>query len=264
MRVALADIGRHGRMELTFALQDGKTILENSYCEVPFKVTRVLSTHSPMAHIILMHSTAGLFGGDDLECVIRVKSGARVRLTQQAATKIHPSENQAAVQRMRVQVEAGAELQLFMEPVIPFAESRLRQQTHLDVAENATLSYWEGFMTGRLGRAESWQFRELASETRLTIGGRLSYLDRFQLEGGTPHRSTMTMGSAGYTGLGLHVGKDARRIASELHGALPDAGVDNLEETISIVRVVSPDGPHFHHSREIFCRHAGGDGKIQP
>ena len=251
-------------MELTFARQDGKTILQNSYCEVPFKVTRVLHTHSPMAHVILMHSTAGLFGGDDLQCAIHVGSGAQVRITQQSATKVHPSEDRVAQQRLRVRVEANAELQLFLEPIIPFAESRLRQQTHLDIAEGATLSYWEGFMTGRVGRGESWKFRELASETRLTIGGRLSYLDRFHLDSENPYRSTFAMGTAGHTALGLNVGKHARRIASELHDALPDAGVDTLEDTLLIARVVSPDGPHFHHSHETFCGLAAGDGKMQP
>ena len=80
MRVALADVGRRGRMALTFVLQNGQTVLRNAYCEIPFKITRVLNSSQPV-HLILMHCTAGLFGGDDVECSIRVERGARVQIT---------------------------------------------------------------------------------------------------------------------------------------------------------------------------------------
>jgi len=253
MRVPLADVGRRGRMELTFAQQDGRTILRDAYCEVPFKVTRLLA-HAPVAHLILMHSTAGLFGGDELECSIRVEKGARVRITQQSATKIHPSEDRIAVQRTKVFVEHGAQLQLYLEPIIPFADSRLRQETQLNVEPGGRLSYWEAFMTGRVGRGEAWQFRELASETKLVCGGRLVYLDRFRLVPGNPRRSTWTMGNSGYTGLGLHVGEDARVRAADLHQALPEAGIDALADNITVARIVCLSGPDFHHGREVFCQ----------
>lgn len=254
MRVPLADVGRRGRMELTFALQDGRTILQNAYCEVPFKVTGLLHEHAPIASLILMHSTAGLFGGDELECSIRVEKGARVRITQQSASKIHPSEDRVAVQRTHVFVDAGAELQFHLEPIIPFADSRLRQETQLNIEEGGRLSYWEGFMTGRVGRGESWQFRELASETILRYGDSLTYLDRFRLVPNGSPQSVWTMGNADYTGIGLHVGEDARVRASELHQVLPEAGIDTLSDKVTLARIVSPNGPHFHHCREIFCR----------
>jgi urease accessory protein UreH len=254
MRIPLADVGRRGRMELIFGLQDEKTVLRTAYCEVPFKVTRLLNTHAPLASLILMHSTAGLFGGDELQCSIRVEKGARVRITQQSATKVHPSEDRIAIQRTRVDVEAGGELQLHLEPLIPFAEARLRQETQLNVETGGRLSYWEGFMTGRVGRGESWQFRELASATSLRYGSRLVYLDRFRLLPGGAEQSAWALGDAGYTGIGLHVGEGAGSLASDLHQALPDAGIDALSENVTLARVVSPDGPHFHQSRELFCR----------
>ena len=47
------------------------------YNETPFKITRLHDSDSRgIAHLILMHSTAGLFGGDALECVIRVEAGS--------------------------------------------------------------------------------------------------------------------------------------------------------------------------------------------
>jgi urease accessory protein len=240
-------------MELAFAPQNGRTILHKAYYEVPFKVTRLLNTHAPTPNLILMHSTAGVFGGDVLESSIHVKRGARVCITQQSATKIHPSEDRIAVQQTQIFVEEGAELQLYLEPVIPFAGSRLQQVTQLHVEAGGRLSYWEGFMTGRVGRGESWLFKELASETRLNYAGGLAYLDRFRLIPESSHRSTWTMGNSDYTGIGLHVGENARSRASALHDALPEAGIDALSDRVALVRIVSSDGPRFHHCRDVFC-----------
>jgi hypothetical protein len=99
MRVALTDVGRCGKLDLVFAARGGQTILLDSYCEVPFKITRTLSSATGgIAHIMLMHCTAGVFGGDRLEMTVRVQRGARVRMTQQSATRVHPSEGRIAVQ----------------------------------------------------------------------------------------------------------------------------------------------------------------------
>src|SRR5690242_4298754 len=199
MRVPLAEVGRRARMDLIFAEQDSGTVLRYAYCEVPFKITRVLGWRHPAAHLILMHSTAGLFGGDELECSIRVERGARVLLTQQSATKVHPSGGRAAIQKNRVVVERNAELQLYLEPVIPFADSIVRQTTQIDVETGGRLVFWEAFMPGRVGRGERWQFQELASETHLLLDGRPVYLDRFRLPAGLEH-SAWTMGCGNYWG----------------------------------------------------------------
>src|SRR5262249_52786517 len=209
MRVPLADVGRRGRMELTFVLENGRTVLRDSYCEVPFKVTRVLSSRPPVARMILMQCTAGLFGGDEVECSIRVERGAQVRISQQSATKIHPSRDRLAVQSNQIWVGSGAELQLFFEPVIPFTDSRFWQRTQLDVEQGGKLHFWDGFMTGRVGHGESWRFQGFLSETQLHSGGRVTYLHRFHL---LPHSllsSACAMGTLKYMGARCCVGVGA-------------------------------------------------------
>src|SRR5262245_61494176 len=245
MRVPLTEVGRRGRMDLTFVLQNGETVLRHGYCEIPCKITRVLNSRRPAAHLILMHCTAGLFGGDDVECSIRVERGARVVLTQQSATKVHPSEGRPAIHKTHVFVETGAELQLYLEPVIPFAGSSLTQTTRIDVQPGARLVFWEGLMAGRVGRGERWQFRELASETHLRSNNHLVYLDRFFLPNGF-ERSACAMGECSYLGTGLYVGEQARSVATRLHEILPEAGIDTLAGDVALARVVTATGPDFH------------------
>jgi urease accessory protein len=254
MRVSLAEIGRRGRMDVTFTAQNGHTVLQDAYYEVPFKITRVLNSGRPTAHLILMQCTAGLFGGDELDCAIRVKRGARVLLTQQSATKIHPSRSRPAVSRMRIVVESGAALQFYQEPVIPFAASCLHQTTHIEIEPGGRLAFWEAFMAGRIGRGELWEFRELASETQVRLNGGLAYLDRFRLLPSRFVRSACAMGDYTYLGTGLYVGEQAREFASGLHQEMPEAGVDSPSADVAVARVVSAAGPEFHRSREVFRR----------
>lgn len=54
-------------------------------------------------------------------------------------------------------VETGPELRLYLESVIPFAGSRLRQATRIEVETGARLVFWEGFLAGRVGRGECWR-----------------------------------------------------------------------------------------------------------
>jgi urease accessory protein UreH len=257
MRVALAEIGRRGRLDLTFVLQDGQTVLRKSYCEVPFKITRILNSRRSLAHLILMQCTAGLFGGDEVECSVRIERGARVLLTQQSATKVHPSRERPAIQMNHIVVESGAELQLYLEPVIPFAGSSLRQITRIDVESGARLRFWEGFMAGRVSRGECWQFRELASETHLRVNRELVYLDRFRL---VPHGfagSRWSTGDCSYFGTALYFGEQAHEFSARLHQELPKAGVDNLGTGLVLARIVSASGPEFHHCRTVFGEGGG-------
>ena len=255
MTVALAEVGRHGRMDVRFVLQDRRTVLQHAYYEVPFKITRDLSPGGAVAHFMLLHCTAGLFGGDNLECSIRVERGARVMLTQQSATKIHPSGGRAAIQRQHIFVESGAELQLILEPLIPFRGSSLKQTTEIDVEPGARLVFWEALMAGRVGRGEYWEFEQLSTETIVRCKNQLLFLDRFQLRHGM-EGSAWAMADCSYFGTGLYIGGQADDLKVKLHEALPEAGVDTLSGNLAIIRCVSKAGPAFQRYRQIFAQTA--------
>ena len=254
MTVSITEVGRKGRLDIAFAPRNGRTAIRHSYCEVPFKITRLLDADLPgFAHLILMQCTAGLFGGDNIETVIHVDAGARVVLTQQAAAKIHPSGDRPATQRTRIVVESGASLVVDFEPVIPFADSRLDQSTLIELETGAGLALWEGMMAGRVGRDERWQFAELKSETRVDKCGRPLYLERISLN---PESQTLqsawVMKNSGYVGTGLCFCAGADQLAVQLHEAMPDAGVAILGPDLVAVRVAAVSGPHFHRYRETF------------
>ena len=246
-------MGRQGRLDLTLTSRRGRTEIADTYCEVPFKITRL---HDPgtlgIPRLILMHCTAGLFGGDRLECTIHVERGARVLITQQSATKVHPSGGRPAIQRNQIRVDSGGELHLYYDPVIPFSGSRLHQSTLIEVEDGARLCFWEGFMAGRVGRGELWEFDELSSETALRQAGRRLYLERFMLRPKQyPLTGDWTMGAFRYFGSFLYFGKDASDFSERFHHLLPEIAVDTPAAELAVSRVLAFEGQDFHRIREV-------------
>jgi len=257
LAVPLSEVGRRGRLNLIFSWRRGRTVIRDAYCEVPFKITRLHDAHpAKIAHLILMQSTAGLFGGDTTECTIHVEEGARILITQQSATKAHPSGGRRATQTNRIRVEAGGELHIYYDPLIPFCGARVCQTTSIDVAPGASLCFWEGLMAGRVGRGETWQFDEFSSETSLRVNGRQLYLDRFRSRPREdPPEKQWMMGNARYLGTGLCFDQRASAFAERLHQLLPDAGVgiDTPAPGLAVARIVAVHGPEFHRYRSIFA-----------
>jgi urease accessory protein len=254
MAVCLADVGRRGRVDIHIAARSGNTVISSAYCEAPYKITRLHEARTAgMAHLILMQCTPGIFGGDDLECSITVESGAQLLITQQSATKVHPSGGRLATVKNCIRVETGAELHFLNDPIIPFAASRFHQTTTIDVETGARLIYWESLMAGRIGRSELWQFEELHSETRLIMGGTLLYLDRFRLTPAKMHIDTpWTLCGAAYVATGLCFQQQVASLAERLHAALPAAGVDTPAAELAVIRVAASTGPELHSCRETF------------
>jgi urease accessory protein len=254
--VQLSDVGRHATLNLKFSNQRGRTVIRESFCEVPFKVMRLHESSSfGIAHLILMHATAGIFGGDVLDSTIQVESGARVLITQQSSTKVHPSGTKCALQRNRIRVNAGGELHICNDPIIPFAGSRLSQTISIDLDHASRFYFWESFMAGRIGSGEVWQFDEFSSETSLRVFGQLLHLERFRL---MPKQECLTsdwkMSGVRYVATGLCFDERAEALADRLHECIPCAGVDTPAAGLMVVRAVAANGPDFHSQRLNFFK----------
>jgi urease accessory protein len=212
----LSEVGRAGSLELIFGVRAGKTIIRHAYSEIPHKITRLYyPENSSLPQLILMNATAGLFPGDRVETRVLVEKGARVLITSQASTKVHPGTG-VAEQTLQVSVEDGAELHFYTDPLIPFRGARLRQRLHLRVVGSAKLYFWNSFMAG-VGRGEAWEFEEIDSELHLCRDEKLVYLERYRLHPGSsvPNspRESWIMRDAVYVATGV-LGDPAANMSS--------------------------------------------------
>ena len=237
----LRDVGKSGSLDLVFGLKDGRTVIRHAYCEVPHKITHLYyPQHSTLAQLILMNTTAGLFGGDRVDVRIHAEPGSRILLTSQSSLKVHPGLG-SAEQTLKISIETGAELHYYNDPFIPFRGSRLRQRVELQVATGSRFFYWDGFMAGRVARGETWEFDEIDTETRLSRDGELVYLERYRIAGDRHPFS--------YAGTGIFTS-----VPESLADCQdPAVGIDEPVAGITIVRAVANTGTEFRAIRKKYC-----------
>jgi urease accessory protein UreH len=279
-RRSAAQIGHHARLELVFAARGGRTVLIHAYAEPPYRVLPGFD-HPLGLHVIVASSAPGVFGADALDQSVIVESGARVVLTSQSATQLHPHPSgQTARLRGRYTVHEGGSLRCDWDPLIPFAGAALEHQVTIDLAGDSRLMWMDGTMAGRAGRGERWRLSSLAHELRLVHDGTLEYLERYSIrpaaDAGEGPAATFALrataakeagrhdvsapwiaGDADYFGTAIVKGAEpARDLAERLHLELAaldgiDAAADALNDSLIIIRMLSASGAAFHRARSL-------------
>jgi urease accessory protein len=254
---APAEVGRHARLDLTFGVRHGRSVLEQQYAEPPLRIGGCFNSRDQphTAHAIIASSAPGIFRGDRFEQTIRIRQGASVHLASQSALQVHPSlsDTPAAI-RSRFIVEAGGELRCEWHPTVPFANAALDQRIDIDVAEGARMVWSDALMAGREGRGERWRFQSVEHELRLNRVDRLVYLERYRIgaPGGCAHR--WIADESAYFGTILRIGSGAvPERAEAVQRALERPAVygaaDIIDHEVLLVRIASASGVAFHAAR---------------
>ena len=187
--------------------------------------------------------------GDAFELKVQVKTGAKVVLVNQSATKLHTMPTGSARQTVTLRVEAGADLEYYPGLVIPYRDSEFYGRTQVQLEGGARFGTVERWSMGRVAFEEAFTFRRLSSRLEVRRGGSLVYADGLEL--------TSKMASS----LGL----------SDGHSYLA-AGVwlwaedeDSSDEERKVVRPAVAEGSlvrgAFRGGR--YLRHVGSDGLEQ-
>jgi urease accessory protein len=201
------------------ARDGGRTTLVRRFASQPWGAVQVARPDaSGVPEVVLTNPGGGTLGGDRLELTVEVGPGARATVCTQGATKVYRGAQ--AVQRTRLGVGDGGVLEHVPHHVIPFAASRWRQETVVDLAPDARLLAWEAFSAGRLARGERFAFDGLASRTLVLRDGAPVVVDGCELAGGgEPFGGWAYLATAYVVAPG-----DLRAIADELHEVLAARG----------------------------------------
>jgi urease accessory protein len=260
-RRSAAEIGRHARLELVFAVKDGRTVLAHAYAEPPLRAGRCFAEGDGL-HMIMASTAPGIFGGDAVDQAIIVEPGARVRLSSQSSLQLHPGvDHPRARVRSTFRVGRDARLSCHWHPLIPFAGASLDQQITIEVADSSELYWSDAIMSGRHARGEHWAFLSVAHELKLSRGGELAYVERFDIAGvaGRADGRWTASGAAYFgttavsrRGLGDRVREDLQAGLAEIDGIR--AAADAPDESLVIVRLMSAHGVPFHAARALVDR----------
>jgi len=108
---------------------------------------RVLQSLYPegdaVCHNVLVHPPGGLVGGDTLDIRVTVAPGAHGLITTPGATRFYRSEGPLALQRTRLQLQAGARLEWLPLEAILYRGCHAENNLTIDLAPGAELMGWD-------------------------------------------------------------------------------------------------------------------------
>lgn len=175
-----------GLLRLRFERAAGTTRTILSSCEQrpPLQVVRSFPTGEAATLTHLHNLSGGVLGGDLLELSVELGDDARAQLTSTGATRLYrcrPGAH-AAVQQQRFRVGRDALLEYLPDELIPFAGALYRQETFIELEDNAGLFFWETVAPGRTARGELFEYDSLHFKLDLTARGLPLARERISLE----------------------------------------------------------------------------------
>jgi urease accessory protein len=170
--------------------------------EPPLQVVRAFSAADGAAVVHLHNLSGGVLGGDCLRIEAEIGPGARAQLTSIGANRVYRQRTglPEAMQSTHLRVQEGGLLEYLPDLLIPYARSRYRQVTTIDLARDAGLFYWEMMAPGRVAHGELFAFGELTLDLDIHAEGRPIALERLHLAPGErPPAALVRMGGYRYS-----------------------------------------------------------------
>jgi urease accessory protein UreH len=243
--------GLSGAARLTFCRRGSATVLASANVQAPLKLVRPFPLPDGRLVVPLITLGPGLCGGDRCTIDVEVGAGARVIVTNTAATRVlGMTDHQQAIQRVRLTAGPAAHLEFYPGLTIPFPDSAFVQEIEATAATDARVGILETWALGRAARDEYLRFRRLLSRTTLRVSGSLIYADTTLLE-----PRTAAVGWAGvldrrrYLVSGFWYGADLP--STDQRGQTPNLPVSDTSAELVAFGQSNP--------RQVFLRALGND-----
>jgi urease accessory protein UreH len=216
------ECGLRGGAQLTFCHRGSTTVLARAHVQAPLKLVRPFALADGRLVVPLITLGPGLCGGDTCTIDVHVEAGARVIVTNTAATRVLGMVDDAqAIQRVRLTAGPAAHVEYYPGLTIPFPDSAFVQEIDVTAAGGARVGILETWAFGRAARDEYLRFRHVRSRTTVRVDGALIYADSTLLE----PRAAAVAGAGvldrrRYLVSGFWYGAD---VSSDRRGQTPDA-----------------------------------------
>ena len=126
-------------------------------CRAPLAVLRghyLDPEAEDMLSVMIASPSGGVLQGDRLQIEIEVRTGARLHLDTQSATRLYRMPEAPARLQTSFRLDADAYLEYVPDPIVPFAGSSVVSRTEAVVHPDAALVLGEVVAPGRAARGE--------------------------------------------------------------------------------------------------------------
>ncbi len=136
-----------------------------------------------LAHVYLLHPPGGIVSGDELEINVNIGEVSAALITTPGAARAYRARPDKLAQRQvnRLQVAAGASLEWFPLETIVFNDARLCADTHIQLAEGASLACWEVTSLGLPASNESFAKGSFLQRYCVSRACRPLFIDRLEI-----------------------------------------------------------------------------------
>ena len=237
-----------GTARVSVAHLNGATRLGRLYQEGAAKIRLPRTHNGPALDAVLINTSGGMTGGDDLDWTIDIGNRATAVVTTQTCEKIYRALSGIARVNVAIDVHAGATLSWLPQETILFDGSALSRELTVNLAPDASLLLCEPLILGRQAMGESMKSAVFRDRWRIYRDGRLLHAEDTRLEGDIQallNRGTTTGGSIALATV-LVVHRDAPDMVDPLR-RLPgsDAGVSAVRSQAGnrlLIRMVTESG----------------------
>lgn len=242
-----------GRLALDFS-NDGTRTLLMGRCRSGCLQIRLPRGEGPSDApcAVVINTAGGLVCGDRLDQSVRWGDAADAIVTTQAAEKIYRALAHGASVAAMLDVGPGARAEWLPQETILFNRARLRRDTRVLLAEDASFLGVEAIVLGRKAMGEDVRRGSLSDRMRIWRGGKLVYADALELENDISalmQRAAIGKGARGMAVIVHAVGDASRKIADVRDALQASAGMAAAStwNGLLAVRLMSPDGETLRH-----------------
>ena len=240
----------HARLRLDLRSEGGRCVARHEH-EGPLRLLQTLYPEGDaISHNVLVHPPSGLVGGDELDVQVRVGAGAHGLVTTPGAARFYRSEGAPAIQRTRIEVEAGGRFEWLPLEAICYSGCIAENHLDLQLAPGAQAMGWD---LCALGLPEAGQpFIAGSLLQNFSLGDQ--WLERGRIVATNARLMDGPLGLAGrrciatlFFATGEPLSRERREQALELarqaiaaHPLAADAGATSPADGVVVVRVLAP------------------------
>lgn len=231
-----------GAVKLSTKARDGLSVLDD------LRMSGCMKALFPRAQdlqTILINSSGGLTGGDQLSIHAEAGKNSHLTMTTQAAERAYRSINGTA--RVETTLRVGEDATLFWLPqeLILFDGAALDRTLTIDLHETGRLLMVEPVLFGRTAMGETVKKARFHDRISVDRGGRPLYRDAINL--GPDMQRTLTRRATTNTSAAMAsvvmVSPDVESHLPQIRKALPPtAGASLLADDVLSLRIVAKDG----------------------
>ena len=237
----------YGRARVAVGLRGSKTVLRDLYQQGSMKIRfpRPVGDADPEA--VLINTSGGLTGGDDIATEVTAEAGSRLIVTTQACERVYRALGGPAHVASKITLGAGARIDWLPQETIFFDNGGLSRTLDVDMAADATFMAVEPVVFGREAMGETVAAGSFLDRWRIRRDSVLVFADETRIDGDVARvlaRPAVLDGMQAFATI-VCVAPDAAQKRDAVRDVMADAGTSvrggvSAFDDILVARVAAP------------------------